>query len=89
MKRISSGSRRIGGSGSRGLSSSSGGFKRSSGSSSRKSIGFSGSRNTFKSGYSHTRHHSNFRRSYGNSIIPFWVRVLFVLAITILYLLFS
>lgn len=63
MKRSSSGGRRMGGSGSRGISRGlSGGFRSTS------------------SGYRGiNRHHSYYPRRYGNSILPWWARLVLIL----------
>ena len=79
MRKISSsGGRRMGGSGMRGISKGpSRGFRPSGG----------GFRSSTSSGFKYkpyrtglNKHHSHlYRRPYGNSILPAWVRLLFVL----------
>jgi len=70
MKRVSGGPRRMGGSGMRGISRSSIG--------SRSSSSFKGYRSTgIRSHNNLNRHHSHmYRRYYGNSILPSWMRII-------------
>ncbi len=82
MRKVSSGGRRMGGSGSRGISRgpsrgfrSSGGIRSSGGS---RSTGRSPYTNRYRSGIN--RHSSNsYKRYYGNSILPWGARIAFVL----------
>ncbi|MCK5388671.1 MAG: hypothetical protein KAJ22_05235 [Candidatus Izimaplasma sp.] len=85
MKRVSGGSRRIGGSGRSGFSRSS----RSSSSFGRTGSLFGRSSSFGKpgsSGFNHiNRHHSHmYRRYYGNSILPGWVRIVFYIILIII-----
>jgi len=79
MRKVSSSRRSIGRSGSRGISS-------------RPLRGFHSSTNKFNTmpkGYTsgYNRHHSHmYRRYYGNSILPHWIRVLFYILLTIVAL---
>ena len=85
MKRVSGGSRRMGGTGMRGISRSS----------MRSRTSFSAGRNSTSllKKYSHVnRHHSHmYRRHYGNSVLPVEMRIIayIVLAIIALIIIFS
>jgi len=90
MKISSSRGRSIGRSGSRGISSGpSKGFRPSG--SFRSSGGFKPSSSNYKSGFSNiNRHHSHlYRRNYGNSVLPLWARILFVILLLLLMFLGS
>ena len=87
MKRSAGRSRGIGGSGSRGFSRSSGGFKSRSGGFKLGGRTGSGFGSSSKHHYSPLNsHHSSYRRQYsGDSIIPFWVRIIFWLLVLIVF----
>ena len=90
MKISSSRGRSIGRSGSRGISSGpSKGFRPSG--SFRSSGGFKPSSRNYKSGFSGiNKHHSHmYRRSYGNSVLPLWTRIVFAILLLLLMMAFG
>jgi len=85
MKISSSRGRSIGRSGSRGISSGpSKGFRPSG--SFRSSGGFKPTSSNYRSGFNNiNRHHSHmYRRSYGNSILPLWARIGFLILLLLM-----
>jgi len=84
MKRVSGGPRRMGGSGMRGISRSSMGR--------RPSSSFGRLSSSLRSHSNLNRHHSHmYRRYYGNSILPSWIRIVayiifFIIAMIVIFL---